>query len=152
MGHTTLTLFPMHRVAMCSGKASGTSSVMPYASKSRRISRSVERQLRIDSVYEGDSYRSIELFDPDGQRRSEVKTSLDRVARLIEGDTHGRREALRLLTETGDFTTSRDLTGLPPYRVFAIRRDGEQFDQQRIAIHGATEGSRIRVTLPRGTD
>nr|WP_281404334.1 DUF6042 family protein [Streptomyces roseirectus] len=108
----------------------------------------IQRRLRIDSAYEADSYRVIDLFEPDGERHEEVVTSLDRLARLIDGDPHDAREAVRLLTEAGDFTTSLDLTGLPSHKVFRIRCDWEHFDRARIGIHGLTEDGRLAVTLP----
>ncbi|MFI9588485.1 DUF6042 family protein [Streptomyces sp. NPDC052236] len=108
----------------------------------------IQRQLRIDSAYEGDSYRIIELFEPDGQRPKEVVTSLDRLARLLQGNVHDARETVRLLTEAGDFTTSLDLTDLPSHKVFRIRCDWDRFDEERIGIHGMTEDGRLSVTLP----
>ncbi|UXY33238.1 DUF6042 family protein [Streptomyces sp. HUAS TT20] len=112
----------------------------------------VQRQLRIDSAYEGDSYRIIELFEPDGKRHEEVVTSLDRLARLIKGDPHDAREAVRLLTEAGDFATSLDLDGLPSHKVFRIRCNWDRFDQARIGIQGMTEDGRLSVTLPSELD
>ncbi|GAB2580349.1 hypothetical protein GCM10027168_11490 [Streptomyces capparidis] len=108
----------------------------------------IQRQLRIDSAYERDSSRIIALFEPDGQRRQELVTSLDRLARLIQGDPHDAREALRLLTDAGDFTTSLDIADLPPHKVIRIRCDWDRFDQERIGIHGMTEDGRLSVTLP----
>ncbi|GAA1698329.1 hypothetical protein GCM10009680_43150 [Streptomyces yatensis] len=83
----------------------------------------IQRQLRIDSAYEGDSYRIIEVFEPDGQRREEAVTSLDRIARLIKGGPHDALEAIRLPAEVGDFTTRCDLTDLPSRKIFRIQCD-----------------------------
>ncbi|MEU3315824.1 DUF6042 family protein [Streptomyces sp. NPDC006662] len=112
----------------------------------------IQRQMLIDSAYEGPSYRIIELFDPDGLRRAEIVTSLDRLARLIEGDPQDAREALRLLAEVGDFTTTLDVTDLPSHKVFRIQCDWEQFDKKRISIHGMTEDGKLAVTLPSDLD
>ncbi|MER6445455.1 DUF6042 family protein [Streptomyces venezuelae] len=108
----------------------------------------IQRQLLIDSAYEGASYRIIEQFEPDGLRREEIVTSLDRLARLIGGDPQDAREALRLLAEVGDFTTTLDVADLPSHKVFRIRCDWEQFDKNRIGIHGMTEDGKLAVTLP----
>lgn len=108
----------------------------------------IQKQLRIDSSYEGDSYRIIGLFEPQGQRHVEVTTSLERVARLIEGDLHDAREAIRLLTEAGDFATSLDLANLPHHKVFRIRCNWDRFDEERVGIHGMTEDGKLSVTLP----
>lgn len=84
----------------------------------------VQRQMLIDSAYEGPSCRIIELFEPEGVRRKEIVTSLDRLARLIEGDPGDAREAIRLLTEAGDFTTTLDVTNVPSHKVFRINATG----------------------------
>ncbi|MFE3760562.1 DUF6042 family protein [Streptomyces sp. NPDC059104] len=112
----------------------------------------IQRQLLIDRAYEGSSYRIIELFEPDGSRREEIVTSLDRLARLIEGDPQDAREAIRLLTEVGDFTTTLDIADVPSHRVFRIRCDWDQFDQKRIGIHDVTEEGKLAVTLPGDLD
>ncbi|WP_432198226.1 DUF6042 family protein [Streptomyces sp. bgisy027] len=112
----------------------------------------IQRKLRVDSAYEGDSYRIIDLFEPDGKRHEEVVTSLDRLARVIQGDPHDAHEAVRLLTEEGDFTTSTDLTDLPSHKVFRIRCDWDRFDQTRIGIHGMTKDGKLSVTLPSDQD
>ncbi|MFD9458594.1 DUF6042 family protein [Streptomyces sp. NPDC059985] len=112
----------------------------------------IQRQMLIDSAYEGPSYRIIELFEPDGLRREEIVTSLDRMARLIEGDPQDAREAIRLLTEVGDFTTTLDVANVPSHKVFRIRCAWEQFDKKRIGIHGMTEDGKLAVTLPSDLD
>ncbi|WP_327380675.1 DUF6042 family protein [Streptomyces sp. NBC_01207] len=112
----------------------------------------VQRQMLIDSAYEGPSCRIIELFEPYGLRRKEIVTSLDRLARLIEGDPGDAREAIRLLTEAGDFTTTLDVTNVPSHKVFRIQCDWERFDKERISIHGMTEDGKLAVTLPSDLD
>ncbi|MGW6884948.1 DUF6042 family protein [Streptomyces goshikiensis] len=112
----------------------------------------IQKQMLIDSAYEGPSYRIIELFEPDGLRREEIVTSLDRLARLIDGDPQDAREAVRLLTEVGDFTTTLNVADVPAHKVFRIQCDWEQFDKKRINIHGMTEDGKLAVTLPSDLD
>ncbi|RNG27759.1 DUF6042 family protein [Streptomyces botrytidirepellens] len=108
----------------------------------------IQRQLRFEAAYEGHSYRIIELFAPEGERRKEITTSLERLARVIDSTPDDARQAVRLLVNGGDFTTTLDITELPPHKVFRLRCDWAQFDDGRIGIHGMTEDGRIEVTLP----
>lgn len=108
----------------------------------------VQRQMLSDSAYEGASQRVIQMFGPEGARHKEIATSLDRLARLIEGDPEDAREAVRLVTGNGDFTTTLDVSGLAPHKVFRIQCDWEQFDRTRLTFHGMTEDGKLAVTLP----
>ncbi|AXE76057.1 hypothetical protein C5746_02710 [Streptomyces atratus] len=88
------------------------------------------------------------MFHPDGDRHSEITTSLEHLARAIDGDPHDARQAVQLLLNEGDFTTSLDITGLPPHKVFRLQCDWTQFDATRICIHGMTDEGQMQVTLP----
>ncbi|MFJ1550543.1 DUF6042 family protein [Streptomyces sp. NPDC088246] len=108
----------------------------------------IQRRLRFEAAYEDDSYKIINLFHPDGDRQSELTTSLERLARAIGGDPHDARQAVQLLLNEGDFTTSLDITDLPPHKVFRLWCDWTQFDATRIGIHGMTDEGQMEVTLP----
>ncbi|MFJ5809065.1 DUF6042 family protein [Streptomyces sp. NPDC093093] len=107
----------------------------------------VQRQMLSDSAYEGASQRVMQMFEPEGARHKEIVTSLDRLAPLIEGDPEDAREAVRLVTGNGDFTTTLDVSGLAPHKVFRIQCDWEQFDRTRLTFHGMTEDGKLAVTL-----
>ncbi|MBD0695816.1 DUF6042 family protein [Streptomyces sp. CBMA123] len=108
----------------------------------------VQRKLRMDMAYSGDSFQIINLFEPRGQRREEITTSLERLARVIDGDPHDARQAVLLLLEAGDFTASADVAVVAPHKVFRLRCDWAEFDRGRIGIHGVNEDGQILVTLP----
>nr|WP_042422205.1 DUF6042 family protein [Streptacidiphilus anmyonensis] len=107
-----------------------------------------QHQLQWSAAYGGDASRIIELFQPRGERRKEITTSLDRLARVIDGHPHDAREAVLLLVEAGDFTTSLPVAGMLPHKVFRLCCDWKAFDAHRIGVHGRDEQDRIRVTVP----
>ncbi|MFF2148656.1 DUF6042 family protein [Kitasatospora sp. NPDC058190] len=84
---------------------------------------------------------------PDGRRLEEVTTSLQRLARVIDGDPDAR-QAVLLLLDQGDFTATADIAAIPPHKVFRLQCDWEKFDQSRISIHGVNDNGQIVVTLP----
>lgn len=114
--------------------------------------RVLQRRMRIDAAYEGDSYRIIKMFEPTDERREEITTSLDRLARTIDGSPYDAQQAVQLLLDNGDFTTSVDIAELPPHKVFRLRCDWEKFDASRIGIHGQDDEGRLVVTLPEDLD
>ncbi|MFG3517596.1 DUF6042 family protein [Streptomyces bobili] len=107
----------------------------------------VQESLRRHHAYGGDSYRIIGLFDPLGARHQDITTSLDRLARVIEGHPHDAREALRLLLDEQDFTTTADIAAIPSHKVFRLRCDWDRFDAHRTQVRRGREG-RIKVTVP----
>ncbi|MBC2868616.1 DUF6042 family protein [Streptomyces mexicanus] len=107
----------------------------------------VQKSLRRDAAYGSDSYRIIDLFAPTGERRNEIITSLDRLARTIEGHSHDAREAVQLLLEAGDFSATEDISCVASHKVFRLHCDWRKFDAQRIGI-GRDDQGRIEVTLP----
>ncbi len=111
----------------------------------------VQRELRRETAYGGDSSKIISLFDPLGERRKEITTSLERLARVIDGHPHDARQAVQLLLDDGDFTANLDIAHVPPHKVFRLRCDWAAFDAHRISIHGLDDRGRIRVTLPADT-
>ena len=110
----------------------------------------VQKFLRRQAAYAGDSYRIINLFAPRGERHQEITTSLGRLARLIDGHPHDAREALQLLLEEGDFTATVDVSAVASHIVFRLRCDWEKFDAHRIGIHGQDGQGNLKVTLPAG--
>ncbi|MFI9332148.1 DUF6042 family protein [Kitasatospora sp. NPDC052868] len=88
------------------------------------------------------------MFDPEGRRLEEVTTSLQRLAKAIDGDPHDARQAVLLLLDQGDFTATEDVAAIPPHKVFRLRCDWEKFEQSRISIHGVNDDGQIVVTLP----
>ncbi|WP_413754675.1 DUF6042 family protein [Streptomyces sp. R-74717] len=66
----------------------------------------------------------------------------------MDGDPHDARQAVQLLLNEGDFTTSLDITDLPPHKVFRLRCDWTQFDTTHIRIQGMTDEGQMQVTLP----
>lgn len=85
-----------------------------------------------------------------GERRGEITTSLDRLARVIDGHPHDARQAVSLLLDAQDFTATVDISAIPPHRVFRLRCDWTKFDAHSIGIHGGDDQERIAVTLPAG--
>ncbi|MFJ7493633.1 DUF6042 family protein [Streptomyces sp. NPDC097727] len=138
-GDGVLRLHPAHPLP-------APADVFPLAGEEAAI----QRQMRFEAAYEDDSYTIIDLFHPDGDRHSEITTSLERLARAIDGDPHDARQAVRLLLNEGDFTTSLDITDLPPHKVFRLRCDWTHFDATRICFHGMTDEGHMQVTLPTG--
>jgi hypothetical protein len=112
----------------------------------------VQRHLHLDAAYSSDSYRIIDMFDPSNGRREEITTSLDRLARAIDGHAHDARQAVQLLLHDKDFTASVDVATVAPHKVFRLCCDWEKFDATRIGIHGFTEDGRLSVTLPDDLD
>ncbi|MEU0896835.1 DUF6042 family protein [Streptomyces massasporeus] len=110
-----------------------------------------QESLRRHNAYGGDSSQIIALFDPRGVRRQEITTSLDRLARVIDGHPHDAREAILLLLEAQDFTTTMDISAIPSHKVFRLRCDWDKFDAHRMRIRRGREG-RIAVTVPAGWD
>ncbi|WP_217576266.1 DUF6042 family protein [Streptomyces sp. GbtcB7] len=106
-----------------------------------------QESLRRHNAYGGDASRIIALFDPMGARRQEITTSLDRLARVIDGHPHDAREAVRLLLEAQDFTTATDISVIPSHKVFRLRCDWDEFDAHRMHVRRGREG-RIAVTVP----
>ncbi|MFC8453089.1 DUF6042 family protein [Kitasatospora sp. NPDC057223] len=120
------------------------SDVLPLSAEEEKV----QRELRMGLVYSEDSFGIIGLFEPDGRRLEEVTTSLQRLARVIDGDPHDARQAVLLLLGEGDFTATEDITAIPAHKVFRLRCDWEKFDQSRISIHGVNDDGQIVVTLP----
>ncbi|MGR3935268.1 DUF6042 family protein [Streptomyces sp. BRA346] len=114
--------------------------------------RAIQRDLQLRATYEDASYRIMNLFDPEGERHEEITTSLERLARAIDGNPHDARQAVQLLLSDGDFTSSLDPTDLPPHKVFQLRCDWAAFDTGRITLHGMDEDGRILATLPEDAD
>ncbi|MEK2495563.1 DUF6042 family protein [Kitasatospora purpeofusca] len=108
----------------------------------------VQRELRMSLVYSDDSFEIIGLFEPDGRRLEEVTTSLQRLARAIDGDPHDARQAVLLLLDQGDFVATADVAAIPPHKVFRLQCDWEKFDRSRISLHGVNDDGPIVVTLP----
>ncbi|MEU0950288.1 DUF6042 family protein [Streptomyces canus] len=96
--------------------------------------------LRRHNAYHGDAAGIIALFDPSGVRRQEITTSLDRLARVIDGHPHDAREAVRLLLEQQDFTTAADISALPSHKVFRLRCDWPRFDAHRMRVRRGRKG------------
>ncbi|MFC7220700.1 DUF6042 family protein [Streptomyces polyrhachis] len=119
--------------------------VLPLAEEEAAI----QRKLRIEAAYEGDSYRIIDLFDSRGARHSEIRTSLGRLARIIDGNAYDARQALQILLDAGDFTASVDLEGLAEHKVFRVRCDWEEFDSGRIHIHGVNDQGQLVIDMPK---
>ncbi|MGE7437035.1 DUF6042 family protein [Kitasatospora sp. NPDC001175] len=120
------------------------SEVLPLSAEEEQV----QRELRMSLIYSEDSFEIIALFEPDGRRIDEVTTSLQRLARVIDGDPHDARQAVLLLLGEGDFTATEDVAAIPPHKVFRLRCDWEKFDRSRIAIHGVNDEGQIVVTLP----
>ncbi|MFE2414981.1 DUF6042 family protein [Kitasatospora sp. NPDC059408] len=120
------------------------SDVLPLSAEEEQV----QRELRMSLIYSDDSFEIIGLFEPEGRRLEEVTTSLQRLARVIDGDPHDARQAVLLLLDQGDFTATEDVTAIAPHKVFRLRCDWEKFDQSRISIHGVNDEGQIVVTLP----
>ncbi len=120
------------------------SEVLPLSAEEEQV----QRELRMRLIYSEDSFEIIALFEPEGRRIEEVTTSLQRLARAIDGDPHDARQAVQLLLGEGDFTATEDVTAVPPHKVFRLRCDWEKFDSSRITIHGVTDEGQLVVTLP----
>ncbi|BFV54960.1 hypothetical protein KCMC57_up00640 [Kitasatospora sp. CMC57] len=121
------------------------SEVLPLSAEEEQV----QRELRMSLVYSDDSFEIIGMFEPDGRRIEEVTTSLQRLARAIDGDPHDARQAVLLLLGEGDFTaTEEDITSVAEHKVFRLRCDWEKFDQSRISIHGVNDDGQLVVTLP----
>ncbi|WP_405592263.1 DUF6042 family protein [Streptomyces sp. NBC_01190] len=88
-------------------------------------------------------------FDPSDERHEEITTSLDHLARAIDGHAHDARRAVQLLLHDKDFSVNVDIATVAPHRVFRLRCD---WDATRIGIHGFTEEGRLSVTLPDDAD
>ncbi|MFB7763599.1 DUF6042 family protein [Streptomyces xiamenensis] len=113
----------------------------------------IQKGMRIDAAYEEDSYKIISLFSPDGERRDDITTSLERLARVLEGSPHDARQALRLVLREGDFTASvdmADIADIPEHKVFRLRCDWERFDAERISVRGMTPDVQLHMTMPEG--
>ncbi|MGW2540441.1 DUF6042 family protein [Kitasatospora sp. NPDC001574] len=118
--------------------------VLPLSAEEEQV----QRELRTSLVYSDDSFEIIGLFEPEERRLKEVTTSLQRLARVIDGDPHDARQAVLLLLGEGDFTATEDVSAIAPHKVFRLRCDWEKFDQSRISIHGVNDDGQIVVTLP----
>lgn len=92
------------------------------------------------------------MFDPSNDRREEITTSFDRLARVIDGHAHDARQAVQLLLHDKDFTASVDVATVASHKVFRLRCEWEKFDPTRIGIHGFTEEGSLSVTLPDDMD
>ncbi|MER8103900.1 DUF6042 family protein [Kitasatospora sp. NPDC094016] len=126
-------------------------SPLPFPSEVLPLSveeEQVQRELRMSLIYSEDSFEIIALFEPDGRRIEEVTTSLQRLARVIDGDPHDARQAVLLLLGEGDFTATEDVAAIPAHKVFRLRCDWDKFDRSRISIHGVNDEGQIVVTLP----
>ncbi|MFF4213198.1 DUF6042 family protein [Streptomyces sp. NPDC001796] len=93
---------------------------------------SVQQALSRHHAYGGDSSRIIALFEPTGLRHQEITTSLDRLARVIDGHSHDARQAVLLLLEGPDFTATMDISEISPQKVFQLRCDWDTFHEHRI--------------------
>ncbi|MFE5374962.1 DUF6042 family protein [Streptomyces mirabilis] len=100
----------------------------------------VQQSLRREAAYGSDSCRIIGLFKPAGERREEIATSLDRLARVIDGHPHDARQAVGLLLDARDFTTTADISVIPSHRVFRLRCDWAKFDAHRMRVRRGREG------------
>lgn len=118
--------------------------VLPLSAEEEQV----QRELRMGLVYSEDSFEIVALFEPDGRRLEEVTTSLQRLARVIDGDPHDARQAVLLLLGEGDFTATEDVAAIPAHKVFRLRCDWEDFDRSRISVHGVNDDGQIVVTLP----
>lgn len=95
--------------------------------------------LRWTHMYEGPSYRIIELFEPDGAQYESVKTSLEKLGRKIEKDPETARQAILWLIEQGDFSASIDIEQAEIHRVFQLRVDWDKFFKDRISVRIADQ-------------
>ncbi|MER8188222.1 DUF6042 family protein [Kitasatospora sp. NPDC094015] len=118
--------------------------VLPLGAEEEQI----QRELRMSLIYSDDSFEIIALFEPDGRRLAEITTSLQRLAKAIDGDPHDARQAVLMLLDQGDFTATEGVAVIPPHKVFRLQCDWEKFDQSRITIHGVNDNGQIVVTLP----
>ncbi|MBB1252541.1 hypothetical protein H3146_04015 [Streptomyces sp. OF3] len=118
--------------------------VLPLSDEERAI----QQQMRIEAAYEGDSNQIINLFDPAGERKQELTTSLQRLARLIEGSPFDARQAVLILLDSEDFTANVDVAHVPEHKVFKLYCDWEEFDANRICIHGRNDKGQIVITPP----
>jgi hypothetical protein len=110
-----------------------------------------QRSLRCRHAYQGDSIRIIELFQPAGARFQQITTSLDRLARVIDGHPHDARQALGLLLNGEDFRTDADISAIPAHKIFRLRCDWDRFDAHREQIQHGQEGL-ITITVPAASD
>ncbi|MEV0192371.1 DUF6042 family protein [Kitasatospora purpeofusca] len=94
--------------------------VLPLSAEEERV----QRELRMVLVHSDDSFEIIGLFEPDGRRLEEVTTSLQRLARVIDGDPRDACQAVLLLLGEGDFTATEDVTAMAPHKVFRLGATG----------------------------
>ncbi|WP_033818438.1 DUF6042 family protein [Kitasatospora sp. MBT63] len=120
------------------------SDVLPLSDEEEQV----QRELRMSLIYSDDSFEIIGMFEPEGRRLEEITTSLQRLARAIDGDPHDARQAVLLLLGEGDFTATEDVAAIPLHKVFRLRCDWQKFDQSRIALRGVNDDGQIAVTLP----
>ncbi|WP_221773107.1 DUF6042 family protein [Streptomyces sp. WAC 06725] len=78
-------------------------------------------------------------------------TSLDRLADVINGSSHGARQALQMLSYIGGFSASDNIAALAPHQAFQLRCDWAVFDAERLSIHGMDDEGRIVAPLPAGS-
>ncbi|MCW7990115.1 hypothetical protein XF35_33925 [Streptomyces platensis subsp. clarensis] len=83
--------------------------------------RAVQRWFRFEAADKGDSYRITAMFDPMGERSQGISTSLQHLTCAIDGCPHDAHQAVPLLPEAGDFTTSLGIAHLPTEKIVWLR-------------------------------
>ncbi len=96
--------------------------------------RAREDKIRWHSLYERIGYDIIDLFDPDSQQTTTLKTTLERLGRETKANPESTRFGVLGLIEEGDFSANKDVARIEPHQVFELAVDWDKFNASRIGI------------------